>query len=76
MQRARRRLVTTLMALALAPAARGTEAGTRVLADQILVLKAQRRLQLLHDGKVLREYSIALGRVSTGAKQFAGVLDD
>lgn len=37
-------------------------------ADKVLVLKGERRLLLLHHGKVLRSYRVALGRNPEGHK--------
>lgn len=42
------------------------------LADRVLVLKSQRKLQLLHKGEVLRTYKIALGLRPEGRKEFEG----
>ena len=39
-----------------------------VLADRVLVEKAQRRLTLLKSGQVLKTYKVALGRNPEGAK--------
>src|SRR5579872_1119308 len=36
--------------------------------DKVLVLKAERKLQLLKDGKVIREYKVALGGSPKGPK--------
>src|SRR5687767_8028132 len=41
-------------------------------ADRILVLKAERQLILLHDGRPLRTYPIALGPNPTGHKKAQG----
>ena len=41
-------------------------------ADRILVLKSARLLQLLHDGRVLKSYPIALGGHPVGPKERAG----
>ncbi len=41
-------------------------------ADRILVLKAKRELQLLHNDVVLKSYPIALGRHPKGAKRRQG----
>jgi len=41
-------------------------------ADRILVFKAERRLELLRDGRVLRSYPIALGRHPHGPKRREG----
>ena len=42
------------------------------VADRILVLKGERRLQLLRRGQVLREYRIALGLNPVGHKERSG----
>jgi murein L,D-transpeptidase YafK len=42
------------------------------LADRVLVLKGERKLQLLHKGAVLRTYKIALGLRPEGHKEFEG----
>lgn len=49
-----------------------TQAEEPLKADRILVLKAERKLQLLRDGKVLKTYPIALGRHPRGPKRRAG----
>src|SRR5271165_6222846 len=40
--------------------------------DQVLVLKSERTLQLLSQGKVMRTYKVALGGVPVGAKERQG----
>jgi murein L,D-transpeptidase YafK len=42
------------------------------IADRVVVLKSERRLQLLRRGQVLRSYRIALGLQPDGAKERAG----
>jgi murein L,D-transpeptidase YafK len=42
------------------------------LADTVVVRKAQRTLQLLRNGQVLRSYKVALGLRPDGHKQFEG----
>lgn len=42
------------------------------LADTVVVRKAQRTLQLLRNGEVLRSYKVALGLRPDGHKQFEG----
>lgn len=42
------------------------------MADRVLVLKGERRLQLLRHGQVLREYRIALGLNPVGHKERSG----
>lgn len=41
---------------------------TATYADQVVVKKSERKLQLLHDGQVLREYRVALGDAPVGHK--------
>jgi murein L,D-transpeptidase YafK len=41
-------------------------------ADRIRILKSERQLQLLHDGRVLKTYPIALGAHPVGAKRRRG----
>jgi murein L,D-transpeptidase YafK len=41
-------------------------------ADRIVVVKHERKLMLMHAGKVLKTYSIALGTAPTGAKERQG----
>lgn len=43
-----------------------------VKADRVVVTKSQRKLVLLQQGKTLKEYHIALGRVPDGRKQQEG----
>ncbi len=43
-----------------------------VMADQVLVIKSERRLYLLHEGKRYRSYPVALGRQPVGPKQREG----
>ena len=45
---------------------------TPILADQVVVLKSRRLLQLLHDGAAFESFPIALGREPQGAKQKEG----
>ena len=42
------------------------------LADRILVEKAARRLSLLRNGVVLKQYPVVLGRAPEGPKQYEG----
>jgi len=42
------------------------------MADMVLVYKAQRTLELLRNGQVLRSYKVALGLRPEGHKQFEG----
>jgi murein L,D-transpeptidase YafK len=41
-------------------------------ADSVLIKKSERKLYLLKDGKVFRDYQIALGKDPQGAKLFEG----
>jgi len=64
--------VAGLMSTA-APAASGRvdsqfAALPRLKADRIVVIKSQRRLELLHGGDVVRAYRVALGRYPKGPK--------
>jgi len=43
-----------------------------VKADQVVVLKSQRTLTLLSQGKVIRTYKVALGGAPVGAKEQQG----
>jgi murein L,D-transpeptidase YafK len=43
-----------------------------VTADRVLVEKAERKLSILHHGKILKSYRIALGQNPTGAKEQEG----
>ncbi|HEY5810920.1 MAG TPA: L,D-transpeptidase family protein [Povalibacter sp.] len=52
-------------------ASSGMEAGLP-LADTVVVHKAQRTLQLLRDGQVLRSYKVALGLRPEGHKEYEG----
>jgi murein L,D-transpeptidase YafK len=46
--------------------------GSMLMADKLLVRKSERRLYLLRDGQVLREYKVALGLNPQGHKQREG----
>lgn len=43
-----------------------------ILADQVLLEKSHRRLTLLRNGKILKQYSVALGAAPVGHKQQEG----
>jgi murein L,D-transpeptidase YafK len=45
---------------------------TTTMADRILVLKSKREMQLLHDGKVIKSYRVALGGTPVGRKERQG----
>ena len=57
-----------ILCLALAASA----SPTNVHANRVLVMKHRHVLQLLHDGKVLKEYKVALGGSPVGAKTQQG----
>ena len=44
-------------------------AACELKADRVLVKKSERRLYLLYDGQVIKEYPISLGLNPTGHKQ-------
>ena len=67
--RLRRSLIAALVALLVCSAA---FSAPKPLADHIVVLKAQRKLQLYRQGKLLKSYSIALGQVTVGPKTRQG----
>jgi murein L,D-transpeptidase YafK len=50
----------------------GSEAASLPKADRILVVKSERRLTLLRDGKPLKSYLVALGGAPVGDKQCQG----
>ncbi len=64
----RQLIVATLCLLALLQNAMAAE----LLADSVLVKKAERKLYLLHEGEVMRSYDIALGLVPEGHKEREG----
>ena len=49
-----------------------TDAGSRLHADRVLVLKKERTLQLLSRGKVIKSYKVALGGDPIGPKTRQG----
>jgi murein L,D-transpeptidase YafK len=55
-----------------AAATANVASGSMVMADKLLVRKSERRLYLLRDGQVLREYKVALGLNPQGHKQREG----
>lgn len=48
------------------------EINPKAVIDKILVLKAERKLLVFEKGILLKTYPIALGRVTTGAKETEG----
>lgn len=53
-------------------AAEGLAAAQTVRADQVVVVKSERTLTLLSQGKAIRTYKVALGAVPVGAKEKQG----
>ena len=49
-----------------------SQPNARTKADQVIVVKSVRTLTLMSNGRVLREYKVALGGSPTGAKQQQG----
>lgn len=62
-----RRIMLMLAALLLCG-----QAGAQPAIDQLLVHKAERRLEVIAGGEVIREYKVALGRQPVGHKQQVG----
>ena len=62
-------LLATLAALAWAPSA---AARTSNKADLVVVKKAQRTLELLHQGRIIRSFEISLGENPLGHKRRQG----
>jgi len=67
-------LVVCLMAVGVAAAAYLNFAPLPqdAVADRIVVEKSARRLTLFHNGRVLKTYSVALGRAPIGPKEYEG----
>lgn len=57
-------------ALGLGAPGRVSAAGRRLKADRIVVIKSERRLDLLRAGEVVRSYPVRLGRNPAGPKIF------
>jgi len=67
------RLVTGVLCCVFSVASCAQSVGQPTLhADRVVVLKKQRMLQLLNDGKVVRSYPIALGSDPVGPKTQQG----
>jgi murein L,D-transpeptidase YafK len=67
------RLVTGILCVAFSVAALAQNfAKPRLHADRVVVLKKQRTLQLLNEGKVVRNYQVALGAEPVGPKAQQG----
>jgi murein L,D-transpeptidase YafK len=67
-------LAAALAAPGAAPAAAGAPRGDApaAKADKVVVLKGERRLYLLRDGRVLKSYRVALGKQPRGTKLHQG----
>ncbi len=50
----------------------GDPEGSSLRADKVLVMKGERKMQLLKDGEVLREYKVSLGANPKGPKTRRG----
>jgi murein L,D-transpeptidase YafK len=66
------RLAVAILVGSLALSASGGAAASLGKADRILVVKSQRKLTLLRDGKPLKSYFVALGGSPVGDKQCQG----
>jgi murein L,D-transpeptidase YafK len=66
------RILTNIVLLLSAVATAQTTSTLTLYADHVLVLKKQRTLQLLHQGKVIKTYKIALGGDPIGPKTRQG----
>jgi len=61
-------LAVLIMCFATLASASTSMAVTAKAVDKVLVLKAERQLQLLHRGKVIKSYRISLGKQPKGPK--------
>lgn len=66
------RVLTACGVLVLSGIGLALGADNPLRADRIVVLKSERTLQLLNQGKVIKSYKVALGGVPTGAKTQQG----
>lgn len=57
---------------AAAPVLQREQAAPLPVADRVVVHKAERRMDLMRDGKVLRSYRVSLGLQPQGSKERAG----
>ena len=64
------RVKQALVVLVLAAAALPWPSWAEI--DRVIVVKSKRQMTLMDDGKVIRNFKIALGREPVGAKQQAG----
>src|ERR1700730_16957170 len=61
-----------ILAVTLAGCVQPPLPATPQMADRVVVLKSQRMLELLRDGRVFASFPVALGRQPGGAKQQEG----
>jgi murein L,D-transpeptidase YafK len=61
-----------LLLIGMLPAEKPAARGDVIHADQVIVMKSQRTLMLLSDGKILRSYKVAFGGTPVGAKEQQG----
>ena len=61
-----------ILLLVLAPLPVAAKKAAKPRADRILVEKAERRMTLYQDGKILKTYKISLGKEPAGAKREQG----
>lgn len=66
------RVFTGLCVALLCGISVGQGPGNALLADRVVVLKKERTLQLLNNGKVIKSYKIALGGNPVGPKEKQG----
>ncbi len=66
------RAFTGLCVAVLCAISVGQSAGTPLHADRVVVLKKERRLQLLNGGKIIKSYKVALGGNPVGPKTRQG----
>ena len=50
----------------------GASTDASIRADRVVVVKSQRKLYLLSNGSVVRDYDVALGRQPKGHKRYSG----
>ncbi len=70
--RCRRHLAAVVLLALLSPAAKAQDLPADARADSIVILKAQRELQLWANGKLLKSYEVALGTQPVGRKERQG----
>ncbi len=67
-----RTLASTMLPLVLCLFARGQQSPPALKADRVVVLKDERKLELLWQGKVVKSYKVALGGEPVGPKARQG----